>query len=58
MRDVYRRQQQLNELRQRLEEEQFDLIGRLKVATDLKRIRMEKALLHTSALSALTCVDP
>ncbi|UJR35103.1 hypothetical protein I4U23_027875 [Adineta vaga] len=43
IRNILKQQQELNKLRKKLEEEQLYLIGRLKIVTDLKKIRLDKA---------------
>jgi len=46
--ELLKRTQDLNELKQRLEEEQLHLIRRLKLAADLKRIRLNKPPINSA----------
>jgi flagellar biosynthesis/type III secretory pathway chaperone len=48
LQDLLKRTQALNELKQRLEEEQLHLIRRMKLASDLRRIRLNKGTTESS----------
>ncbi len=52
LQNVLKRTQGLNNLKQRLEEEQLDLIRKLKLTADLRKIRLDKIALDVTGPSA------
>jgi hypothetical protein len=54
LQDILKRTEILNELKQRLEEEQLHLIRRVKLTTDLRKIRLDKASTATANDAAKT----